>query len=92
MRPRPQAQQRSGRVKQLPRAFLSELVSGRRVRNKSSSERRVVAVMPSALKRRQKLSELNRKERAQVRKQRDQLASGHEVAKARVHRNDNRNN
>jgi len=97
VRPRPQAQQRSGRVKQKLRLLTADLVlhhqkSGRRARNKNSSERQVVAATPSALKRRRKLSELHRKERARARKQRDQLGSGHEVAKARVHRNDNKNN
>ena len=96
VRPRPQAQQRSGRVKQKLQLLTADLVlhhqkSGRRARNKSSSERQVVAATPSALKRRRKLSELHRKERARARKQRDQLGSGHEVAKARVHRNDNKN-
>ena len=48
VRPRPRAQRRSGRVKQLLRAFPSELLNERRVRNKSrrSQLRQVVAAKP----------------------------------------------
>jgi hypothetical protein len=48
VRPRPRAQRQSGRVKQLLRAFPSELVNERRVRNKSrgSQLRQVVAAKP----------------------------------------------
>jgi hypothetical protein len=48
VRPRPRAQRQSERVKQLLRAFPSELVNERRVRNKSrgSQLRQVVAAKP----------------------------------------------
>ena len=91
VRRRLRAQRRSKRVKQLLRAFPSELVNEHRVRNKSrgSQLRQVVAVRPE---RNRKLSELQLKERPRARKQRDQPGSGHEVAKPRVHRNDHNNN
>jgi hypothetical protein len=99
VRLQPRAQRQSGRVKQLRQPLTAEPVihhqkSGRRVRNKSSSRRQVVATTPSAAKpeRDLKLAELQLKERPRARKQRDQLGSGHEVAKSRVHRNDHKNN
>ena len=48
VRPRPRAQRQSERVKQLLRAFPSELVNERRVRNKSrrSQLRQIVAAKP----------------------------------------------
>ncbi len=92
--PRPRAQRRSGRVKQLLQPLTAEPVlhhqkNERRVRNKSRGRRQVVA---AKLKRNLKLSELQPKERPRARKQRDQLGSGHEVAKPRLHRNDHKNN
>lgn len=95
VRPPQPEPQRSKRVKQLLRAFPSEPLNERRVRNKSrqSQLRQVVAAKPERdLKVRPKLSELQLKERPRARKQRDQLGSGHEVAKPRVHRNDHKNN
>ena len=99
VRLRPRAQRQSGRVKQLLRPLTAEVglhhqKSGRRVRNKSSSRRQVVATTPSAARpeRNLKLAERQLKERPRARKQRDQLERSHEVAKARVHRNDHKNN
>jgi len=48
VRPQPRAQQQSRRVKQLLRAFPSELLNERRVRNKSrgSQRRQIVAAKP----------------------------------------------
>jgi hypothetical protein len=91
VRPPQPEPQRSKRVKQLLRAFPSEPVNERRVRNKSrrSQLRQVVAAKPE---RDLKLSELHRKERPRVRKQRDQRGAGHEVAKPRLRRKDHKNN
>ena len=94
VRPRPRAQRQSERVKQLlppltAEPVLHHLRNERQVRNKSSSRRQVVA---AKLKRNLRLSELQPKERPRARKQRDQLGSGHEVAKPRLLRNDHKNN
>jgi hypothetical protein len=82
-------------VKQLLQPLTAERVlhhrkNERRVRNKSRNrQRQVVAAKP---KRDLKLSKLHRKERQRAKKQRDQLGSGHEVAKPRPRRNGHKNN
>ena len=94
VRPRQPEPQRSKRVKQLLRAFPSEPLNERRVRNKSrrSQLRQVVAAKPERdLKVRPKLSEFQLKERPRARKHRDQLGSGHEAAKPGLLRNDHNN-
>ena len=95
VRPRPRAQRRSGREKQLLQPLTAEPVlhhrkNERRVRNKSRSRQR--QAVAAKRKRDLKLSALHRKERPRARKQRDQREIGHEVAKARLHRNDHKNN
>ena len=90
-------------MKQLLRAFPSELVNEHRVRNKSrgSQLRQVVAAKPernlklSELQLKDELQakdELQLKERPLARKRRNPLESDHEVVKARVHRNDRKTN
>ena len=95
VRLRPRAQQQSGRVKQLLRAFRSEPLNERPVRHKSRRNqlRQVVAAkLERDLKVRPKPSELQLKGRPRARKQRDPLGSGREVAKAPAHLNDNKTN
>ena len=82
-------------MKQLLQPLTAERVrhhrkNERRVRNKSRSrQRQVVAAKP---KHDLRLSKLQPKERPRERKQRDQLGSGHEVAKPRLLQNDHKNN
>ena len=95
VRPRPRAQRRSWRVKHPLRALMAEPVlhhqkNEHRVRNKSRSRQR--QVVPAKPTRDRKLSKLQLKERPRARKQRDQLGSGHEVAKPRLLQNDHKNN
>ena len=93
VRPPQPEPQRLKRVKQLLRAFPSEPLNERRVRNKSrrSQRRQVVAAKPERdLKVRPKLSELQLKERPRARKQRDQLGSDHEAGKPVLLRNDHK--
>ena len=91
----PRAQRWPESVKQLLLPLTAEAVlhhqkNERRVRNKNRSRQR--QVVAAKLKRDLKLSKLQLKDRPRARKQRDQLGSGHEVAKPRLHRNGHKNN